>query len=162
MIQQGGKRWGEIANQLNSEFHRGFRIRSGKQAKERWNNHLNPEINKGPWTLQEDLILLESHKKLKNRWSLIAKELENRTESSIKNRVKSLLNNSMLDLEFSIDPDKALDKLILRLKIEISGYVNAEESASPPSGHERTPNSNHNKKVNFSIASELTSEMAYK
>lgn len=69
--------------------------------------------------------MLESHKLLKNRWSLIAKELDNRTESAIKNRVKSLLNNSMLDLEFSIDPQKAIDKLILKTKIEMSGYSQA-------------------------------------
>jgi len=112
--------------------------------------------------LQEDLILLESHKKLKNRWSLIAKELENRTESAIKNRVKSLLNNSMLDLEFSVDPEKALDKLILRLKIEISGFTQAHESASPPSGQELTVKPQSSRKINFSSASEMTSELAYK
>lgn len=38
-------------------------LRSGKQCRERWHNHLNPNINKKKWSLQEDKILIEAHKK---------------------------------------------------------------------------------------------------
>lgn len=37
--------------------------RSGKQCRERWHNHLNPNINKQKWSLEEDRILIEAHKK---------------------------------------------------------------------------------------------------
>lgn len=37
--------------------------RSGKQCRERWHNHLNPNINKQKWSLEEDKILIEAHKK---------------------------------------------------------------------------------------------------
>ena len=31
--------------------------RSGKQCRERWHNHLDPNINKSPWTDKEELII---------------------------------------------------------------------------------------------------------
>lgn len=37
--------------------------RSGKQCRERWHNHLNPNINKQKWSIEEDRILIEAHKK---------------------------------------------------------------------------------------------------
>ena len=37
--------------------------RSGKQCRERWHNHLNPNINKQKWSFEEDRILIEAHKK---------------------------------------------------------------------------------------------------
>jgi hypothetical protein len=37
--------------------------RSGKQCRERWHNHLNPNINKQKWSIDEDRILIEAHKK---------------------------------------------------------------------------------------------------
>ena len=86
------KKWGNIASAINEEFHKGLKVRTGKQCKERWNNHINPMIERGVWSEKEDLQLLESYQRLGNKWSTIAKELSNRTDSSIKNRVKSLLN----------------------------------------------------------------------
>lgn len=51
----GPQNWTRIA-----EF---IPLRSGKQCRERWHNHLNPNINKQKWSLQEDKILIEAHKK---------------------------------------------------------------------------------------------------
>jgi hypothetical protein len=86
-------RWGEIAATLNLTMHNGVKLRSGKQCKERWNNHINPEINRGPWTRLEDILLLEKYRRYGNKWSKIAKKVERRTEGSVKNRIKSLLNH---------------------------------------------------------------------
>ena len=52
----GTKKWSFIARQLNG--------RLGKQCRERWYNHLNPDINKGEWTDEEDRILLDAHEEL--------------------------------------------------------------------------------------------------
>lgn len=92
LIAQKPGQWGEIAATLNLSMHNGIKLRSGKQCKERWNNHLNPAINRGPWTKAEDIHLLEKYKRYGNKWSQIAKKIEGRTESNIKNRIKSLLN----------------------------------------------------------------------
>ena len=88
---QEKRRWKECAAHINATMYGNLQVRSGKQCKERWTNHLNPAINKGRWTLQEDRRLMEAFLDVGNHWSLIAKRLDNRTENSVKNRVKSLL-----------------------------------------------------------------------
>mmetsp|Transcript_17629 Transcript_17629/g.21708 ORF Transcript_17629/g.21708 Transcript_17629/m.21708 type:complete len:440 (-) Transcript_17629:219-1538(-) len=64
--------------------------RTSKQCRERWRNKLNPNIKRELWTVKEDLILLDAHKKLGNRWVKLASMLPGRTENSVKTRFKSI------------------------------------------------------------------------
>lgn len=86
LVQQHGvKRWSFLAKELNSG-------RLGKQCRERWYNHLDPNINKGAWTRVEDDAIIDTYQKLGSKWAQIARAVGNgRTDNAIKNRWNSTL-----------------------------------------------------------------------
>lgn len=97
LVNRFGCKWGKIASVLNEELHNRLNIRNSKTCKERWNNYLNPNINRGSWTEDEDILLLEGFLKYGNRWSAIAKLVPGRIQGLVKNRIKSLLHKIKQD-----------------------------------------------------------------
>jgi hypothetical protein len=69
--------------------------RTAKQCRERWFNHLNPSIRKGPWTDEEDRIIFDIYQQHPRCWSLIAASLPGRTDNSVKNRFNSSISKRM-------------------------------------------------------------------
>ena len=140
----GPKRWSVIAKHLQG--------RIGKQCRERWHNHLNPEVKKSSWTQEEDRIIYEAHKRLGNRWAEISKLLPGRYYSlthSLRISTASL-NVERGDLVQNADllPNRTDNSIknhwnsTMRRKVEHEGYLQ-DESKTLTSSHSGVKRRHH-------------------
>ena len=117
VTQHGAKDWTRVAMSLPG--------RIGKQCRERWHHHLNPEVVKKKWTLEEDLLILRLFMQYSSRWSEIAKHVPGRTDNQIKNRYNSNLKKRFDDKSFT----KLLSNPVQSLKVPAApGPPNPEAS----------------------------------
>jgi myb proto-oncogene protein len=87
----GLRSWSRLAKQMSN--------RTPKQCRERWHNHLDPGLNRGPWSPCEDRILALKHRELGNRWADIARFLPGRSDTLVKNRWHSSVRGRLDDIE---------------------------------------------------------------
>jgi Myb-like DNA-binding domain len=87
-------RWSDLAQRLPG--------RVGKQIRDRWVNHLNPNINHLPFSREDDLLLWNGHQKVGKRWVEIATKFfkSSRSENHIKNRWYSASFKKFISNEF--------------------------------------------------------------
>ncbi|OWZ04172.1 Myb-like DNA-binding protein [Phytophthora megakarya] len=112
MVLQGCHSWGEVAAHIPG--------RTAKQCRERWRNHLDPSINKSPFTPEEDTMIQEGFEKMGNRWTQIAELLPGRTEDAVKLRWKAL------------NPNQKVKAKPGRPKLMPGMTVNKQRSTAPP------------------------------
>lgn len=82
------------------------RGRTAKQCRDRYKLKLDPSINHGPWSPEEDQTLLKLHEEMGRQWTKIAKLMKGRTENSVKSRFASLQRSKIR--EWTEDEDKLL------------------------------------------------------
>ncbi|KAL6865256.1 hypothetical protein ACP4OV_016407 [Aristida adscensionis] len=85
----GPTKWSIIANALPG--------RTGRMCSRRWRDVSNPELVKGPWSEQEDAILIQMVNRLgPKKWSTIAQALPGRTRRRCRRRWRDVLNPELV------------------------------------------------------------------
>ncbi|CAM0880166.1 unnamed protein product [Alopecurus aequalis] len=69
--------------------------RCGKSCRLRWLNYLRPDIRHGGFTDEEDAVIYSLYSQLGSKWSLIASQLERRTDNDVKNHWNTKLKKRL-------------------------------------------------------------------
>jgi hypothetical protein len=85
--ENGPSDWSKLAARLPG--------RIGKQCRERWTNHLNPNVDKREWSPTEDEMIIHLRAQYGNSWSKIAKHFDRRSDNALKNRWNSTLKRRL-------------------------------------------------------------------
>jgi len=75
--EHGLKKWTVIASCLPG--------RDRKRCQERWSEHIDPDIQMGQWTLEEESTLIHAHRVYGTKWARMKALLPGRPPSMIKN-----------------------------------------------------------------------------
>ena len=74
--------------------------RSNEQCRDRWNERLDPKINREAWTEEEDELLMGAVKELgEGRWKAVSEKMGNgRKDSAVSDRFALYLATPDIDL----------------------------------------------------------------
>ena len=81
--------------------------RTGKQCRERYINHLDPEMKKSAWTTQENDVIRDMFPEFGTKWSSYMPFLPGRSYNNIKNRYHTISRN-----KFSVCTDVPFHHLV--------------------------------------------------
>jgi len=120
-------KWAIIAKHLEEQY--SIQGKTGKQIRERWNNHLNPDIIKTPITLKEGVKIFEAHHKYGNKWAEITSLLPGRTDNTVKNYFYATVRRHLRKLNKCLRNSKFCETFNIEMKqTNVNFLINALES----------------------------------
>lgn len=72
-----------------------------RQCRDRYCNYVNPDINLGSWTIEEEELLMKKYKELGPKWSLMKNYFNKRTEVNIKNHLVVMVKKQKISNDLS-------------------------------------------------------------
>lgn len=115
-------KWTKIAQTLNETLKKQTNLRLAKHCRERFFNHLKPNLRKGDWTVEEDIQLLKYFLVFHQKWSQINAKLSGRNDNIVKNRFYKLMKeNKLMSKSRKKFNDENIAELIRRLEGSLQG-----------------------------------------
>lgn len=123
-----------IAKSFNQKaaLNKNINERKPFQLRERWNYYLNPALNRGAWTPEEDDKIAQMYKEFGPKWAKIAKFLSGRSAQDIRNRWRFIERQ----------PQKDEDEVLAQqpgVSIDLLAPMSVENPLSPQKPAEPTP-----------------------
>ncbi|KAL6896841.1 hypothetical protein ACP4OV_007413 [Aristida adscensionis] len=109
--------------------------RTGKSCRLRWLNYLRPDLRRGSFTAEEQLLILELHARWGNRWSKIAQHLPGRTDNEIKNYWRTRVQKHARQLNCDVNSQQFKDLvryLWMPRLLERARFAAAAAATPPP------------------------------
>uniref|UniRef100_A0ACD5YJP9 Uncharacterized protein n=1 Tax=Avena sativa TaxID=4498 RepID=A0ACD5YJP9_AVESA len=100
----GEGRWNSLARGAGLK-------RTGKSCRLRWLNYLRPDVKRGNFTADEQLLILDLHSRWGNKWSKIAQHLLGRTDNEIKNYWRTRVQKHAKQLNCDANSNKFKDAM---------------------------------------------------
>ncbi|CAD6255702.1 unnamed protein product [Miscanthus lutarioriparius] len=100
----GEGRWNALARAAGLK-------RTGKSCRLRWLNYLRPDLKRGDFTADEQLLILDLHSRWGNRWSKIAAHLPGRTDNEIKNYWRTRVQKHAKQLNCDVNSKRFKDAM---------------------------------------------------
>ncbi|KAF9114353.1 hypothetical protein BGX27_011094 [Mortierella sp. AM989] len=128
----GAEKWVLIASRLGS--------RTGKQCRERWHNHLDPTIDKSPFTPKEDELIFKLFEQFGSKWAEMSKLMPGRPDNAIKNHFNTSMQRKRRRLSLQ-DPSELQMKFSDHASRPTSPLESPTTTSSPPisRGHRFDP-----------------------
>ncbi|KAL5225627.1 hypothetical protein ABZP36_012266 [Zizania latifolia] len=104
IAEHGEGRWNSLARSAGLK-------RTGKSCRLRWLNYLRPDVKRGNFTADEQLLILDLHSRWGNRWSKIAQHLPGRTDNEIKNYWRTRVQKHAKQLNCDVNSARFKDAM---------------------------------------------------
>ncbi|KAK3120715.1 hypothetical protein QOZ80_9AG0692590 [Eleusine coracana subsp. coracana] len=144
IAEHGEGRWNALARAAGLK-------RTGKSCRLRWLNYLRPDVKRGDFTADEQLLILDLHSRWGNRWSKIAQQLPGRTDNEIKNYWRTRVQKHARQLGCDVGSRRFKDAMTYLWMPRLAERASAAVANSPPPpqpGH-----CQHHQQVNKSTSS---------